>query len=108
MKTATESHGPSILVVDDDQALADTLKEKGVAVVVLQAGAMGGDEFAAWKQEVGLPFPVGLLKGNREKARAAWGAEALPWLILTDANGKVTDEGFAPGELEEKLNPTDK
>ena len=88
--------------------LADTLKPKGLVVIVLQAGALEGAEFAAWKQENAIPFPVGLFKGNREKARAAWGAAALPWLILTDADRKVTAEGFAIGELDEKLDPMKK
>ncbi len=60
------------------------LKEKGVAVIVVQAGAMPDQDFKTWKQEAALPFPVGGLQGNAEKARAAWGAGALPWLILTD------------------------
>ena len=99
---------PSRRVLKRMTELAGALKEKGVAVVVLQAGAMEGDAFATWKQEAALPFPVGLLKGNRDKTRAAWGAAALPWLILTDTQRQVTDEGFAPGELEEKLKSTDK
>ena len=99
---------PSRRVLKRLTELAGMLKEKGVAVVVLQAGALEGEAFAAWKQEAALPFPVGLLKGNRDKTRAAWGAAALPWLVLTDTHRKVTDEGFAPGELEEKLNPADK
>ena len=99
---------PSRRVLKRLAELADTLKQKGLAVVVLQAGTLEGAEFAAWKQENAIPFPVGLFKGNREKARATWGAAALPWLILTDAGRKVTGEGFAIGELEEKLKPTDK
>ena len=99
---------PSRRVLKRLTELADLLKENGVAVVVLQAGALEGDAFAAWKKENALPFPIGVLKGNRDQARAAWGAAALPWLILTDASRKVTDEGFAPGELEEKLSPADK
>ena len=99
---------PSKRVLKRITDLAGTLKEKGVAVVVLHAGTMAGDAFAAWKQEAALPFPVGVFKGNRDKTRAAWGAASLPWLILTDASHKVTDEGFAPGELEEKLNLTEK
>ena len=43
MKTAIESHGPSILVVDDDQALASTLKDfltrEGYGVEVALSGA---------------------------------------------------------------------
>ena len=99
---------PSRRVLHRLTELADTLKKKGLAVVVLEAGAMEGEAFAVWKKENALPFPIGLLKGNRDQARAAWGAAALPWLILTDANRKVIAEGFAPGELEEKLNPADK
>jgi hypothetical protein len=79
-----------------------------LAVVVLQAGAMEGEALEAWKKENAIPFPVGVFKGNREKTRAAWGAAALPWLILSDADHKVTAEGFAIGELDEKLNPTNK
>ena len=99
---------PSRRVLKRLTELADTLKQKGLAVVVLQAGAMDGEALEAWKKENALPFPVGVFKGNREKARAAWGAAALPWLILTDADHKVIAEGFAIGELDEKLNPTDK
>jgi hypothetical protein len=74
-----------------------------LAVVVLQAGAMEGEALEAWKKENALPFPLGVMKGNRDKARASWGAAALPWLILTDADHKVAAEGFAIGELDEKL-----
>ena len=86
---------------------AATLKEKRVAVVVLQAGDMADDAFAAWKQENPPPFPVGRLAGNMEKSRAAWGASALPWLILTDPSHRVTAEGFGIEELEAKLKAAD-
>jgi protocatechuate 3,4-dioxygenase beta subunit len=83
---------------------AAALKEKGVAVVVVQTGAMADDAFQAWKQEAALPFPVGCLKGDAEKARASWGAGALPWLILTDKAHRVTAEGFDLDELDAKVN----
>ncbi|HWH70440.1 MAG TPA: carboxypeptidase regulatory-like domain-containing protein, partial [Candidatus Sulfotelmatobacter sp.] len=82
---------------------AAALKAKPVAVVVLQAGTMSDDAFASWKQETALPFPIGRLKENPEKARAAWGAKALPWLILADQSHRVTAEGFAFEELETQL-----
>ena len=59
--------------------------------------------FKAWKQEAALPFPVGCLKGESEKARATWGAGALRWLILTDKAHRVTAEGFPLEELDAKL-----
>jgi len=99
---------PSKRVLKRITDLADPLKEKGVSVVVLHAGTLDGAAFDAWKKEAALPFPIGVFKGNREKTRAAWGTASLPWLVLTDANHQVTDEGFAAGELDEKLNLTGK
>mgnify|MGYP001765288876 CR=1 FL=1 len=32
-----------------------------------------------------------------------WGLRSQPWLILTDKGHTVRAEGFAPDELEEKL-----
>jgi protocatechuate 3,4-dioxygenase beta subunit len=82
---------------------AAALKEKGVAVVVVHMGSMADDAFKAWKQEAALSFPVGCLKGDAEKARASWGAGALPWLILTDKAHRVTAEGFDLDDLDAKL-----
>jgi hypothetical protein len=82
---------------------AAALKEKGVAVVVVHTGTMADDAFKAWKQEAALPFPVGCLKDESEKARASWGAGALPWLILTDKAHRVTAEGFDLDELDAKV-----
>ena len=82
---------------------AAAIKDKGVAVVVVHTGTMADDAFKAWKQEAGLAFPVGWMKGDAEKARAAWGASALPWLILTDKTHHVTAEGFALEDLDAKL-----
>jgi protocatechuate 3,4-dioxygenase beta subunit len=84
-----------------DQAAA--LKQKGVAVVVIQVGPLTGDAFAAWKKEAALPFPVGRPETKPEQARAAWGAAALPWLILTDKTHRVAAEGFAPEELDARI-----
>jgi Carboxypeptidase regulatory-like domain len=82
---------------------AASFKEKGLTVVVLHAGTMTDDAFKAWKEEAAVPFPVGCLKGDAEKARATWGARALPWLILTDKSHRVTAEGFDLDELDAKL-----
>ncbi len=38
-----------------------------------------------------------------EKSRWAFGVESLPWLILTDKQGRVAAEGFPLDELETKL-----
>ena len=83
---------------------ASAIKEKGVSVIVVHTGTMTGGDFEAWKQEAALPFLVVAMKGEAEKTRAAWGASALPWLLLTDKDHVVTDEGFTVEELEARLN----
>jgi hypothetical protein len=87
---------------------ADAIKAKGVAVIVVHTGSMAEDDFKAWKQEAAVAFPIGCLKGESEKARAAWGVNALPWLILTDKAQRVTAEGFALEELDAELNHVEK
>ena len=82
---------------------APAIKEKGVAVVVLHTGTMTDEDFATWKKEAALAFPIGSFKGGAEKARSAWGASALPWLILTDKAHVVAAEGFPLEELDAKL-----
>ncbi len=82
---------------------AALLKGKNVAVLIIQAGSMTAEAFADWKKEASLGFPVGCFKDNPEKNRAAWGAAALPWLILTDKSHLVMEEGFPLDELESKL-----
>jgi hypothetical protein len=87
---------------------AGAFKLKGVTVVVLQAGGMTEEAFAAWKKEAALPFPTGCLKGEPEKARTSWGAGAMPWLVLTDKDHKVAAEGFSLDELDAKLSAASK
>jgi hypothetical protein len=86
-----------------DQAAG--LKQQSLGVVVLQAGAMTDEAFAAWKQETAPPFPVGRFKDKdpAEKASSAWGATALPWFILADKSHRVAAEGFALEELDAKV-----
>ncbi len=87
---------------------APALKQKGVTVIVLQIGTMAEDAFTDWKKEATLPFPIGCFKSGPEKARAAWGAAALPWLILTDKNHRVAAEGFSPEELDSRIQALNK
>jgi len=84
-----------------DQAPA--LKQKGLAVLVLHSGEMAEEAFAAWKQEAATTFPVVRLKQDPDKARVAWGAGALPWLILADKAHRVIAEGFSLDDLDAQL-----
>jgi len=89
------------LKVLTDQAGA--LKEKGVAVIILQAGPMADAAYAAWLQEAAFPFPIARLKDTSERGLSAWGATSLPWLLLAVQSHRVAAVGFPIEELEAKL-----
>ena len=82
---------------------AEQIKDKGVVVVAIQASKIDQDELSQWKNKHNIPFQIGMIKGDAEKARFAWGIRSLPWLILTDRKHIVCAEGFSLGELENKL-----
>jgi hypothetical protein len=78
----------------------EALKAAGVEVVAIQMSKVDEGTLAAWKKETAVPFQVGMVQAGDEKARMAWGAESLPWLILTDKELRVVAEGFAVSDLE--------
>jgi len=79
---------------------AKQLRQKGVAVVIVQALKSDEQKLKEWVQDNNIPFPVGMVHGDEEKIYVAWGVRSLPWLILTDKDHKVTHEGLAIKELE--------
>ena len=56
-----------------------------------------------WIKENKISFPVVAIESDTEKIKAAWGVQSLPWLILTDKEHIVTDEGFSASQLDEKI-----
>jgi hypothetical protein len=81
----------------------EELKEKGVTVVAVQTSKVNEDRFNEWMKEHSVPFPIGMVQGDVEKTRFAWGVHSLPWLILTDRRHIVCAEGFGFEELGEKI-----
>ena len=82
----------------------DTLRQKGLTVLGLQAAVTGAESFKQWKDSNPVPFPVGRLAEKADNTKWASEVESLPWLILTDGDRRVTAEGFALDELDAKLN----
>jgi len=50
-----------------------------------------------------IPFPVGIVEEDVEKARFTWGIHSLPWLILTDNEHTIRTAGFRINDLNEKI-----
>ena len=82
---------------------AEQLKQKGVAVVTVQASKVDRDTLNEWVKDNTIPFPTGMITGDIEKNRFAWGVKSLPWLILTDGEHLVCSEGFNVNELGEHI-----
>jgi hypothetical protein len=80
-----------------------TLRDKGVLVVAVQASKMDQNALDEWVKKYNVPFSIGMVQGDAEKVRFAWGVQSLPWLILTNTNGVVVADGFQFGELENQL-----
>ncbi len=86
---------------------AQQLKQEGVAVVTVQASKVDESTLKQWVKNYKIPFPVGMVQGDVEKIRFAWGVRSLPWVILTDKNHIVAAEGFGLNELNEKIKEAD-
>ena len=83
--------------------ISQELTEKGVIVVAVQASKVEQPVLDEWVQKYKISFAVGMITGDEEKVKLAWGVRGLPWLILTDQEHVVKAEGFARTELEGKL-----
>ena len=82
---------------------AQELKEKDIAVVVIQASKIDKSTLDEWVKEQNIPFVVRMIEAEEEKTRFTWGIKSLPWLILTDKEHIVTAEGYSIGELDERI-----
>jgi len=82
---------------------AEQLKSKNITVVIIQASKMEQDALNQWKNKYNIPFPVGMVEEDAEKARFTWGIRSLPWLILTDDKHIVSSVGFRVDDLDQKI-----
>jgi len=82
---------------------AQELKAKDIIIIAVQASKVEINALDKWVSENNIVFPLGMIQGNVEQTRLAWGIKSLPWLILTDGKNVVRGEGFALNELEAKL-----
>jgi hypothetical protein len=98
------SQRPSRSCVQQLAAKTALLQQKGITVVLVQAARTDEDTLRNFLHENRVNFALGGISMKEEKVRFQWGAQALPWLILTDRQRKVVAEGFSVGELDEKLN----
>ncbi len=81
----------------------DTLKQKGVCILLVQAVAASDETIKEWTNSVSMPFALGRVTEKSTENKWATEVQSLPWFILRDREGKVVDEGFPVEELDAKL-----
>jgi hypothetical protein len=84
-------------------ARAQELESQDVIVLAVQAAKVDKDMLDEWIKKNNVAFPVGIVQGDEERIRFAWGVRSLPWLILTDNNRVVVSEGFQITDPENRL-----
>ncbi len=82
---------------------ANSLLEKGLYMVFIHAGAVEEKTFTSWLKRNEIKPPAGISRDGLPGIGYSWGVKSLPWLILTDKNHVVTDEGFSFTDLDEKI-----
>jgi len=94
---------PSRYCVNQLAKQAEQLKQKGIIVVAVQASKVDENKLNDWVKKYNISFPFGMVQGDVEKSRFAWGVRSLPWLILTDRKHIIRSGGFGINDLNEKI-----
>ena len=83
----------------------NALLDKNVYIIFIHAGSKPAAEntLNPWAKRNNIQPPVGASMKGLPVLGYTWGVKSLPWLILTDKNHIVTDEGFSITELDEKI-----
>jgi hypothetical protein len=77
--------------------------QKKLTVLCAQATVISSETLKEWQDANPLPFPIGRISDEAPAVKWVKDVESLPWLILTDAEHKVIDEGFTLDELDAKI-----
>lgn len=80
----------------------DALRQKGLSILVVHLRSQPA-AFDQWRSGNPVPFPIAQVKDSAESSQWVRKTESLPWLILTDADRRVSAEGFAFEELDAKV-----
>lgn len=78
---------------------AGNLADNGISVVCVHASKVDEKTINEWMKDYNIPFAAKTITRDAEKIRFAWGVKSLPWLILTDNNHVVINEGFGIAEI---------
>lgn len=82
----------------------ETLAKKGMEVIFVEACGATRAKLKLWAEKNKVGFPIGSFRERDVKPlRQNWVIEKLPWLVLTDKDHVVIAEGFALGQLNDRI-----
>jgi len=70
------------------------LRKKNIAVFAVHSAKVREKSVADFAKKIDILFPMGTIEGEVDKVHFSWGVDLLPWVILTDQDHVVTNEGF--------------
>jgi len=85
---------PSRHHLQELKQLANPLQGKGLTLIAVQVSAVETQQLEQWIQDQGIPFAILQAPGTFEQKRLDWGIKSLPWMVLTDADHFVLQEGL--------------
>lgn len=94
---------PSRRCITEIAKEAETLKEKGIPIIAVQAAKIHRERLDEWIRSNNIPFSVGIIAKDVEKLRFTWGIRSLPWLILANNQHNVIGSGFSLTDLGKKI-----
>ena len=82
----------------------ESIRRRRLTIIAVHAPGITPEALREWKSAQPVPFPVGLVADKTIATKWAAQVDALPWLILADAQHEVRAEGFSVDELEARMD----
>jgi hypothetical protein len=79
------------------------IEQNNMIGLAIQTSKVEENSLREWIRSHDISLPVGMIQGDIDETRSAWGVQSLPWLILTNKEHIVIAEGFSISELHEKM-----
>ncbi len=104
----TEQDSSRNVILKLNKAARNLLDKNDVYIAFILVGNMEEQAFRVWLNENKIIKAAAVSHTIPSVLRYNWYVQSLPWLILTDENHIVTDEGFSIAELDEKITTLSK
>jgi hypothetical protein len=85
--------------IQDLEKQAKALEDRNIVILAVHSGTKDENQVRQWLKENSISLTVGIIQGDPYDTLLAWGAKASPWLIVTDEQHVITNEGSSLNDL---------